>query len=253
VIDITNPILLGGTGGGLLLADRNNPTVGANVVPINNTDGIVNFGNFVRSGGLSGWRGLHPATDGVSLGGMGSMFFRAHFGGLRTEHRAVTANTTQIATDFTIEVTDGSPTITLLDSKPLNSSLSSFTNLEGGAKGGLLCIVNNGVGMVTAQPIGIIRTAGVTTNGSTSISYGSNAQTPNVGDYVSGTNIPSETRVVSATATTAVLSAAATDSGTGITFTFSESVDGMSSLLFAPGNRRILQSTGSGWITLTSP
>lgn len=62
------------------------------------------------------------------------------------------------------------------------------------------------------------RTSGVTTNASPNITFAS-GEIPPAGATITGTNIPGGTTIVSATATTAVLSANATGTGSGITFT----------------------------------
>jgi hypothetical protein len=70
------------------------------------------------------------------------------------------------------------------------------------------------------------RTSGVTTNGSPNISFAtSGGVIPPLGMIVTGTGIPVNTYVVSATATTAVLNQNATATGSGLTFTFSPNVD----------------------------
>jgi hypothetical protein len=63
------------------------------------------------------------------------------------------------------------------------------------------------------------RTSGVTTNASPNITFASSGEIPPAGATITGTNIPGGTTIVSATATTAVLSANATAAGSGITFT----------------------------------
>ena len=63
------------------------------------------------------------------------------------------------------------------------------------------------------------RAAGVTTNASPNISFTSTGVIPPVGSTITGTSIPGGTTILSATTTTAVMSANATG-GTGITFTF---------------------------------
>ena len=250
VVRAANLILLAGSQGGLSFADRNAPTDGAGNITIYNADRLLYLGNAIRTGGVSGWRGIHPQNNGDSFGGMGSMFFRAHFGGMRVEHRQVSADTSFLATDCVIEVTANSPVITLADSKALNSSLSNFTNLEAGAKGGLVIVSNSGSGVPTIQGIGIARSSGATTNGSTTITFASNGASPNVGDYVYGTGIPVDTRIVSTSQTLAVISNAATATNTGLTFTFREAIVGGASLSLLPGGSVILQSTGSGYIKL---
>ncbi len=61
--------------------------------------------------------------------------------------------------------------------------------------------------------------SGATTLGSTTITFTAGGLTPTIGQYVTGTGIPSGAYIVSATTTSAVISAAATATGTGLTFT----------------------------------
>jgi len=77
---------------------------------------------------------------------------------------------------------------------------------------------NNGIYFV--KPFGQAATGGATTLASTSISFTAVTTAPSPGQLVSGTGIPANTYVVSATTTTAVLSQAATATGSSLTFTF---------------------------------
>lgn len=61
--------------------------------------------------------------------------------------------------------------------------------------------------------------SGATTTGSTTITFTAGGLTPVVGQYVTGTGIPSGTYIVSFTATSAVISNAATATNSGLTFT----------------------------------
>ena len=61
--------------------------------------------------------------------------------------------------------------------------------------------------------------SGVTTLGSATVSFTAGGLAPVTGQLVTGTGIPAGTYIVSATTTSAVLSAAATAANTGLTFT----------------------------------
>lgn len=61
--------------------------------------------------------------------------------------------------------------------------------------------------------------SGATTLGSTAITFTAGGLAPVVGQFVTGTGIPAGTYIVSFTTTSAVLSAAATATNTGLTFT----------------------------------
>ena len=61
--------------------------------------------------------------------------------------------------------------------------------------------------------------SGATTNGSTAITFTAGGLSPVTGQFVTGTGIPAGTYVVSATTTSAVLSNAATATGSSLTFT----------------------------------
>ena len=63
--------------------------------------------------------------------------------------------------------------------------------------------------------------SGATTLGSKTVTFTAGGLTPTIGQYVTGTGIPSGAYIVSFTTTSAVISAAATATGSGLTFTLS--------------------------------
>lgn len=246
--ELNRPLILGGTSSTLIFADRTSPNTGGNNISVSNTDAELSLGGAFITG-KSSFSGLHPQSNGRTLGGRGSFFWNIGGAGLRLEYAEKTANYSILATDHTINVTSNSPTITLPDCVALNSTTGNFTNAAAGVMGKIYTIKNSGIGTVTVKGVDITRTSGVT-NGTTTITYASNGQVPNVGDYVTGTDIPANTYIISAGSTSAVLSNAATGSSSGLTFTFNENIDGVASLSLAAAAKVTVQSTGTGWITI---
>jgi len=146
--ELGRPLLLGGTSSTLFFADRNAPNTGGNNISVSNTDAELTLGGAFISG-KSSFSGLHPQANGRTLGGRGSFFWNIGGAGVRLEYAEKSANYSIVATDYTINVTSNSPTITLPNSQALNSSTGSFTNASAGAMGKIYIIKNSGVGTVT--------------------------------------------------------------------------------------------------------
>jgi hypothetical protein len=146
--ELARPLLLGGTSSNLAFADRNAPNAGGNNLSIFNTDSELNVGGTSITG-KSSFSGWHPVANGRMLGGRGSFFWNIGGAGARLEYAEKSANYSIVATDYTINVTANSPTITLPNSLALNSSTGSFTNASAGAMGKIYIIKNSGIGLVT--------------------------------------------------------------------------------------------------------
>jgi hypothetical protein len=141
-------VLLGGTSSTLFFADRNAPNNGASNISVSNTDAELTLGSAFITG-KSSFAGLHPQSNGRVLGGRGSFFWNLLGAGLRLEYSEKNANYSIAATDYTINVTANSPTITLPDSVANNASTGSFANTFAGAMGKIYIIKNSGAGVVT--------------------------------------------------------------------------------------------------------
>jgi len=99
--------------------------------------------------GFSSYAGIHPSADDRLLGGRGDFRWRGNFTGVAVGYRAVTADTTFAGSDHTINVTSGSPTITLPAATAVSASTGSANNAAAGIEGKIFIIRNTGVGVVT--------------------------------------------------------------------------------------------------------
>jgi len=146
------PVTFRGASGGVILQDRNNQLVQAQNSSIFNVGGefFLNQGsNTVAIGGTSSFQGWHPAANGRTLGGRGSFFWNLGAAGVRLEYAEKSANYSIAATDYTINVTANSVTITLPDSVANNASTGNFANAAAGTMGKIYIIKNSGAGVVT--------------------------------------------------------------------------------------------------------
>jgi hypothetical protein len=153
----------------------------------------------------------------------GFLKIRGSAGGLILEDRAGPANTADMSTiyydsnvlyvgTFFVCQNNLGQQETMPPAADLNSRLGSRFNRWG-------VTFTGGISTATVTRTHTsTRTSGVTTNASPNISFASGEIAP-VGATITGTNIPGGTTIVSATATTAVMSANATAGGSGITFT----------------------------------
>lgn len=232
--------------------DNDSPLLFANQSGFRCRDGefrAFSAGGEVGIGGKSSFSGWHPGGANAMLGGRGSLWWMLGGAGLRLEYTPISGNYTVLSSDYTVNVTSGSPTVTLPDCVGLNAATSNYTNAGAGAEGRIYMIKNSGGGTASLKGADATRGSGVT-NGTTGITFASNGQNPNVGDLVTGTDIPANTYIVSATQTSATLNNAATGSNTGITFTFTETIDGVSPVSLTNGQKIKVQSTGAGWIAI---
>jgi hypothetical protein len=252
-IVFNNPIFLKGAFAQWTLGNRANPADQASAGFGYNTGGETFFGTNNSTSvilGLSSFNGLQAPANGASLGGRGSFWWNGGFAGLRLEYAEKTANYSIVATDSTVNVTANSPTITLPDSVITNATISNYANAAAGVAGKVYTVKNSGAGTATVATFSNTRGTGVT-NGTTTITFASNGQSVTPGEGVSGTNIPAGAYIVSGNTTSAVISAAATGSGSGATFTFVEPVNGAPpAISLTTGQAAKLQSTGTGWITI---
>ena len=153
----------------------------------------------------------------------------------------ISTNLTLGKTDHTVNVTSGSPIITL--------PLSAAAGTTGRNKGRIYVVRNTGAGTVQMATSTSARGNGVT-NGTSTITFASNSVAPRPGERVTGTGIPENTYVISATFSSATLSAAATGSNSGLAFVFSQAIDSAFPATVSSGGSLKVQSTGSGWITI---
>lgn len=145
-------LTLGGASGGITTLDRadlytqtkagffyttgQETYIGAN----NSTCAILGFSSFT---------GVHPASDNATLGGRGDLRWRGAFGGITVGYRATSSNATFASDDYTINVTSGSPTITLPAATAASASTGSANNAAAGIEGKIFIIANTGAGTVT--------------------------------------------------------------------------------------------------------
>ena len=106
-------------------------------------------GSVIMILGVSSFSGVHPPSDNMMLGGRGDLRWRGAFGGITVGYRAVTGNTTFATDDHTINVTSGSPTITLPAATAVSASTGSANNAAAGIEGKIFIIANTGAGTVT--------------------------------------------------------------------------------------------------------
>jgi hypothetical protein len=138
--------------GGLTIWDRTSPTSQASASNMYTDGGFflqTNGSSTAMVAGISSFTGIHPGSNGSTLGGRGSFWWNVGGAGLRLEYAEKTANYTLTAADHTINVTANSITLTLPDSVTLNSSVSNYTNAAAGAMGKIYVMKNSGVGTVT--------------------------------------------------------------------------------------------------------
>ena len=138
----------GGATAGLTFADRLAPNTGANNLAIFNSGADIYMGT-AGIGGQSSYQGWHPVANGRTLGGRGSFWWNIGGAGVRLEYSEKTANYSIVASDYTINVTANSPTITLPDSVTLSATVTNFANASAGAMGKIYIIKNSGIGVVT--------------------------------------------------------------------------------------------------------
>ncbi len=99
--------------------------------------------------GFSSYAGAHPSADDRLLGGRGDFRWRGNFTGVAVGYRATTTDTTFLGSDYTINVTSGSPTITLPAATAVSASTGSANNAAAGVEGKIFIIRNTGAGTVT--------------------------------------------------------------------------------------------------------
>jgi hypothetical protein len=184
------------------------------------------------------------ATDGAPIGNAGihaAPLKEVVTGAQSLGYVETSSNLTLGKTNYTVNVTSGSPTITL--------PLSAAAGTAGRNKGRIYVVRNTGAGIVQMATSTSARGNGVT-NGTSTITFASNSVVPRPGERVTGIGIPTDTYVISATLSSATLSAASTDSNSGLTFVFSQAIDSSFPATVSSGGSLKVQSTGSGWITI---
>jgi hypothetical protein len=217
-------------------------------VPVRNLSGSLAVGSSCHTG-TSSFLGWHPAFNAATLGGRGNFWWNVGAAGLRTAYVATAADLTVTGSNHTIHITgSGTPVITLPDAVFENASLFNYTNTQAGIVGKMYVVKNSSTGSATVRGNSVTRGSGVT-NGTTAITYANIGNAPNVGDLVTGTDIPANTYMVTAGLTSGTMSNAATGSSSGLTFTFRESINSLAELVLTSGQSAHLQSTGAGWIT----
>jgi len=152
IIFANRPIIFRGSSGAITLQDRNDQFSQTGNSSLFNVGGefFLSAGsNNIATSGTSSFGGWHPASNGRTLGGRGSFFWNIGGAGVRLEYAEKSANYSILATDYTINVTANSPTITLPDSVALNPATGNFTNAAAGAMGKIYIIKNSGAGVVT--------------------------------------------------------------------------------------------------------
>ena len=159
-IEFGRSISTGGVLAGFFMRDRNAPMVNANTISFTNSGGEGFLGDKAVLG-RSSYTGVHAPFNGSPLGGRGSFWWNIGGAGLRLEYTEVSANHPIAASDYTINVTANSPTVTLPLAQALNASTGNFTNATAGAEGKIYVIKNSGAGTVT-----IATTSSQTINGS---------------------------------------------------------------------------------------
>jgi hypothetical protein len=247
VVELARTLRVAGPGGGVNLGDRA-AVENTNVdITLRNISGEFFIGD-KAVGGLSSMTGVHPPFDGAVLGGRNGFWWNLGGGGLRLGYQAISADHTVVAKNYFIHVTSASPVITLPDATPESLTAGSLVNVAAGLAGKMYIFKNTGIGSASIKGFDTTRGSGATTNASTSISFASIGTAPNVGDRVTGTGIPANTYVFSATTTTAVLTNAATATNTGLTLTFTEAIEGITPVTLASGASKKYASTGTAWV-----
>jgi hypothetical protein len=247
VVELGRSLRVAGQGGEVRLGDRAAIENTAVDVTLRNISGEFFIGD-KAVGGLSSMTGIHPPFDGAVLGGRNGFWWNLGGGGLRLGYQPVSGNHTVLAKNYFIHVTSGSPVITLPDATAESLTAGSLVNVAAGLAGKMYVIKNTGAGTASVKGFDAVRGSGVTTNASTSISFASNGSAPNVGDRVSGTNIPADTYIVTANTVSATMSNAATAAGSGLSLTFTEALDGITPVSLAPGASKKYASTGASWV-----
>ena len=159
-IEFGRSISTGGALAGFFMRDRNAPMNNANTIGFTNAGGEAFLGDKAVLG-RSTYTGVHAPFNGSPLGGRGSFWWNLGGAGLRLEYSEVSANYPIVASDYTIDVTANSPTVTLPLAQALNASTGNFTNTTAGAEGKIYVIKNSGAGTVT-----LATTSSQTINGS---------------------------------------------------------------------------------------
>jgi hypothetical protein len=148
-VSFGRPLQLSGTAAGLIIRDRSAPMDGGKVTNIYNSGGetiVRSNGGDILVTGTSSISGLHPMSDNLMLGGRGNLRFRGCFGGISVGWRATTTDTTFATNDHTIEVTSGSPVITLPAATAASASTSFAQNVAAGIQGKIFVLANTGAG-----------------------------------------------------------------------------------------------------------
>lgn len=155
---ITEPVLLdrqvyfGGVQGGIVLlnrSDQNTTTLSGTIWSDNSEFWVGQNNNAFATSGQSSLFGWHPAANDRMLGGRGNFRWRGAFTGMTVGYRETSSDTTFATDDFTINVTSGSPTITLPAATAVNVSTSAAHNVAAGIAGKIFIIRNTGGGVVT--------------------------------------------------------------------------------------------------------
>lgn len=157
LLEAFRPLRISGPSAQLNLGDQSVPEVPSADIAFRNNSGtltVFSGGSAQAIYGISSFNGIHPAANGRTLGGRGSFWWNLGGAGLRLEYAAKTANYTAAGSDYTIDVTANSPTITLPSAVALNATVTSFVNAGAGAMGKIYVIKNSGAGTVTIATTG---------------------------------------------------------------------------------------------------
>jgi hypothetical protein len=141
---MSRPMHLRGSNAALLLQDRTNLYGDGNATSI-----YFNASELYAGYTISGWSslaGIHPTGNNLMLGGRGGLRYRVGATGIQLGYRATTVDATFATDDHTIEVTSGSPAITLPAVSAISATVSISANVGAGIGGKVFILANTGAG-----------------------------------------------------------------------------------------------------------